>query len=697
MGKRAIRPRFDAMAADAATPPPSDSAGVDASQRWASVQAALDRLDDGFSLYDSDLRLIAWNARFLALMEFPEEYARIGEPFEAFVRYNVLRGEYGPGDPEALVRERVELARRFLPHSFERVRPNGTVLEIRGNPIPGVGFVTIYKDITERKRAERALQEAKNELERRVAERTATLESLNERLTREVAERRRALEALRESEEWVRLVADTVPALIGYVDAGETYRFANRRFQEWFGRPPVEIVGRSSREVLGPEHYRAHEPRMKMVLSGRTVTAEFPLVVADGREIRAATTLIPHVDDGGAVLGYFILGQDVTERRQSEAALRQAQKMKAIGQLTGGLAHDFNNLLTIIIGNLAVLHEEIGDGSARDLLDPALDAARRGAQLVKRLLSFARQQPLQQKVIDVGGLVAGMAQLLRQSLGASIEVAFDLPGALWPVRADPHQLENAILNLAINGRDAMPGGGRLEIAVRHARIDDAYALRRPDAAPGDYVVISVADNGHGMRPEVVERAFEPFFTTKDIGQGSGMGLSMVYGLVRQSGGHAEIDSRVGGGTTVRLFLPRSTDVDAEAAREAPTRADVPTGTERVLVVEDDSDVRRFAANALRGLGYDVVEAAGGRAALSVLKHEDGVALLLTDVMMPGGLSGPDLAHRARRRRPELRVLFMSGYPDEAVSSAGEPAPLLAKPFQKEELARAVRRVLDAPV
>lgn len=361
----------------------------------------------------------------------------------------------------------------------------------------------------------------------------------------------------------MRLVADTVPALIGYVDAGETYRFANRRFQEWFGRPPAEIVGRSSREVLGPEHYRAHEPRMKMVLSGRTVTAEFPLVVADGREIRAATTLIPHVDEGGAVHGYFILGQDITERRQSEAALRQAQKMKAVGQLTGGLAHDFNNLLTIIIGNLAVLHEEIGDGSAHDLLDPALDAARRGAQLVKRLLSFARQHPLQQKVIDVGGLVAGMAQLLRQSLGAAIEVSFDLPGALWPVRADPHQLENAILNLAINGRDAMPGGGRLEIAVRHARIDDAYALRRPDAAPGDYVVISVADNGHGMRPEVVERAFEPFFTTKDIGQGSGMGLSMVYGLVRQSGG-----------------MPRSTAAWAEAPRSAFSCRAAPTSTPR---------------------------------------------------------------------------------------------------------------------
>ncbi len=648
---------------------------MDELARWRLVQAALDHLGDGFTVYDSRLRLMAWNQRFFELLEFPLDFARVGTPFEAFLRFNAERGEYGSGDPGALIAERLDLARAFLPHRMERRRPNGCIIEIQGNPVPGGGFVTIYKDVTEQRLAQQALKQSHAELERRVAERT---------------------EALRQSEQWTRLVADAVPALIGYVDAEQRYRFANRRYEEWLGVPPEAIIGRQAREVMPPELYQGHEPYMRLALAGRAVSREFPLRTARGEVVQAAVSFMPHVADDGSVLGYFVLGQDVSERQQTEAALRQAQKMKAIGQLTGGLAHDFNNLLTIIIGNLAVLQEEAGgDSSVQALISPALDAARRGARLVQRLLVFARQQPLQVKAVDVGQLVSGMSELLRQTLGATIDIDIRAPAKVWPVNADPHQFENAVLNLAINGRDAMPGGGRLAITVEEKRLDGEYAARRPDVIAGDYVVVSVADSGIGMAPDVMDRAFEPFFTTKEVGKGSGMGLAMVYGFVRQSGGHAVIETRPGLGTTVRLCLPRASTAAVEAARNAAAPIAAPKGSERVLVVEDDPGVRAFVASALRELGYAVRTAPNGPTALSLLDREP-VELLLTDVMMPGGISGPQLAHQAGERHPALKVLLMSGYPDDALAHAGlaTELPLVGKPFQKDELGRRVREVLD---
>ncbi len=648
--------------------------------RWRLVQAALDHLGDGFTVYDTELRLVAWNDRFFELMGFPRDFARVGMPFAAFLRHNAERGEYGAGDVDALVAERVALAKSFQPHCFERERPGGMIVEVRGNPIPGLGFVTIYKDVTEARRAAQALKESHDELERRVAERTRTLASLNE--------------ALRKSEEWIRLVADTVPAVIGYVDSDQKYRFANRRYEEWLGLPPDKIIGHDARDVLGAV-YDGHEPFMRQALAGRVVSREFPLRTASGEVVQAAVSFIPHFDDDGRVLGYFVLGQDVTDRQQAEGALRQAQKMKAVGQLTGGLAHDFNNLLTIIIGNLAVLQEEAGgDSSVQSLISPALDAARRGARLVQRLLAFARQHPLQVKPVDVGALVWGMEDLLRQTLGAAIDIEFRVAGTVWPVRADPHQFENAVLNLAINGRDAMPEGGRLTVTVDNATFDDGYAARRPDAAPGDYVVVAVSDTGAGMAAEVLERAFEPFFTTKEVGKGSGMGLAMVYGFVRQSGGHVVIDSRPGAGTTVRLCLPRAS-AQAEPAPGPVGREAVPGGRETVLVVEDDAGVRAFVAGALRELGYSVRTAPNGHTALALLS-EIGADLLLSDVMMPGGMSGLQLAEAARKRFPELKILLMSGYPDDATGRGGPAAalPLIGKPFQKEELARKVRDVIE---
>ncbi len=662
---------------------PADERALDA-QQWAFVQTGLEHLDDGFSIYDSDLKLVAWNSQFFDLTDFPiEEFGYFGAPFEDFIRYNAERGEYGQFPVKDIIADKVAEARKFLPHIMERERPNGMVLEVRGNPMPGGGFVTVYKDITERKKAEIALREANDELEARVAQRTAELKT--------------ALDALKSSEERVRLIADTVPALIGYVNADLQYTFANQQYKKWFGRSPENILGCTAEEVLGPTIYREHLPCITAALNGERASREFTLPIADGSEIHVLASFIPHFSEDNRVLGYFVLGQDLTDVRNAEFKFRQAQKMEAIGQLTGGLSHDFNNLLTIIVGNLSVLEEEAEDDpNTMDMVSPALDAARRGADLVKQLLAFARRQPLKPRISDTGDLIRGMKDLLSRAIGAQVDLRLNLNKNIWPVLIDPHQLENAILNLSLNARDAMEGNGKLSISAENVTLKNVFSDRNVDVTPGDYVVISVKDNGAGISPEIMERMFEPFFTTKEKGPNSGLGLSMIYGFVRQSNGHIQVDSSPDEGTTFRLVLPRSLE---EKAVEALTRRpnNLPEGTERILLVEDDPGVRGFASNSLRKLGYDVVAASDGLEALSILELDSEFDLLFSDIEMPGGLNGIQLAEQVRDRLPLLPVLFMSGYPDRVVDQAGlwqGELDLVAKPFERLELANRVRNALD---
>jgi signal transduction histidine kinase len=395
------------------------------------------------------------------------------------------------------------------------------------------------------------------------------------------------------------------------------------------------------------------------------------------------------------------LETQIAQREKVEEALRQAQKMEAIGQLTGGVAHDFNNLLQVILGNLERLAPRLrgtgADDELRRLIDAASRAAARAATLTQRLLAFSRRQPLMPTTLDVNRLVVGMSELISRTLGEAIRTETLLSGNVWRVSADENQLESALLNLAVNARDAMPSGGRLTVETRNVTLDEAYAGSQDGVQPGDYVQIAVTDTGTGMTKDVVERAFDPFFTTKGIGQGTGLGLSQVYGFVRQSGGHVRIYSEPGQGTTVKLYLPRQ---PAMAAREAtPMPAPVPRGvsTETILVVEDEPDVRVFARDTLRGLGYGVREAGDGKQALDIIEHEPKVRLLLTDIGLPGGLDGRELADEVRRRRPDLKVLFTTGYAHDATMrnvGSGTAVELLSKPFNAAELARMVRTALD---
>jgi signal transduction histidine kinase len=399
------------------------------------------------------------------------------------------------------------------------------------------------------------------------------------------------------------------------------------------------------------------------------------------------------------------VASETEARLKAEEAFRQAQKMEAIGQMTGGVAHDFNNLLQVVIGNLETLQiratEEkhaVPSDEILKLTDAALQGARRGASLTYGLLAFSRQQALVPQSIDANKLVAGISDLIQRTIGEAIRSETVLAGGLWRALADPNQLEAALLNLAVNARDAMPHGGKLTVETANCYLDEAYARSHDEVTPGQYVLISVTDSGEGMAREVLERAFDPFFTTKDVGQGTGLGLSQVYGFVKQSNGHVKIYSESGQGTTVKLYLPRYLGAESPTAAAVADEHHREPGNAVILVVEDDEDVRAYTAAMLRKFGYRILEARDGTEALEILDRRADIDLLFTDVGLPGGRNGRQLAEEAVRRSPDLKVLFTTGYARNAIVHSGRLEPgvdLLLKPYTQSDLANKIRQVLDS--
>ena len=411
------------------------------------------------------------------------------------------------------------------------------------------------------------------------------------------------------------------------------------------------------------------------------------------------------VNAAGEVQSMVGVAQDVTERvqaeeqkRRLEAQLRQSQKMEAVGQLTGGVAHDFNNLLTVILGNLDEIRDTLADRpNGVLLLEEVQAAARKAAELTQRLTAFSRQQPLNPTVVDINRLISNLEQLLRRTLGADIAIEVIRGAGLWPCEVDPAQLENAVVNLAINARDAMPDGGKLTIETANTRVDREYAELHAEMQPGQYVSLAVTDSGVGMSEAVLSRAFDPFFTTKGPNRGTGLGLSMVYGFVKQSGGHVKLYSELGEGTTAKIYLPRSTQPAAADDRSRSVGPDARGRGEIILVVEDEPNVRALTVRMLVRLGYRVREAEDGPSALRVMEQNPALALLFTDIVLPGGMNGAQLAQAARLRQPELRVLYMSGYTDNAVIHHGRLDPgvdLLEKPFTRFALAQRIHEALS---
>jgi PAS domain S-box-containing protein len=554
----------------------------------------------------------------------------------------------------------------------------------------------------------RLYQKSQQEIEAR-ARTEENLQFLNETLEQRVTERTQQLEdglrQLRESESRFRLLVEAVSDYAIYMLDPQGF------VVKW--NPGAErLKGYTAAEIVGQHFSRFYTDDDRAgALPGRTIAAatqankfetEGWRVRKDGSTFWASVVIEAIRDHEGELLGFAKVTRDLTNKRAAEEQLRQAQKMEAIGQLTGGVAHDFNNLLTIISGNLDILQRRLverGDSQLLRYVTFAMNGAMRGAALTHQLLAFSRRQPLDPKAVSVNNLITTMSEMIRRTLPENISVETVLSGGVWATFIDPNQLENSLLNLAVNARDAMPEGGKLTIEAANVYLDDNYAANA-GIPSGQYVGIFVSDTGVGMTPDVLSQAFDPFFTTKDIGQGTGLGLSQVYGFVKQSGGHVRIYSEYGAGTTVRLYLPRLLTSESLADLQQSSQAVIPRAEgESVLVVEDEKDVRTFVVEMLRELGYRVVDAPDGNLGLRLLEINPDIALLFTDVGLPGGMNGRQLADEAVRRRPALKVLFTSGYARNAIVHHGRLDPgvqLITKPFAVVDLAAKVRQILDSP-
>ncbi len=633
---------------------------------WSAL--ALEYLDQGVTVFDQNLRLVAWNERVKNLLGFPDELIQFNTSIEEIFRFNAKRDEYGDGDIDELVTERITLAKTFKPHNFERARPDGTVIEVRGTPLPhNKGFVTTYTDITERKLTEQ-------QLEKRVERRTHALQKESEA-------REKTAEALRRNDLWIRQITDTVPVLIAYVNADLQYQFANRKHLEWFNLNPDELLGTSIFDRVESHNRKQFRLDAKAVLTGKLVTNEYDITRHDGRSLDVSITFVPHKNEHQEVEGFFFLGQDLTEFNLTQHQLAESHKMQALGQMTGGIAHDFNNLLTIILGNLSMLNS--GEADRNEIQEIGLAcgrAARRGSELIQRLLSFSRHQSLNPNPTDINKLIDNIKQLLKRTLGENIDIITQLNPDLPPALVDATQLETSLLNLALNARDAMPSGGILTITTAHS--DN----------PTEPIKLSVSDQGSGMGKKMVERVFEPFFTTKPKGSGTGLGLSMVYGFVKQSGGHIHIHSRLKHGTTVEITLPAARRPLQPTKTQDKIEPDAPA-TARILLVEDDTGVRDYVSKALHRLGYHIEIARNGDEALQRLQQAHQFDLVLTDIIMPGSTNGIALADHLSQNHPDTCVLCMTGYSDQLDASIEEEM-LIRKPFSTADLAAKIKQGLN---
>jgi PAS domain S-box-containing protein len=548
-----------------------------------------------------------------------------------------------------------------------------------------------------------------NEIEARARAETE-LQQLNQHLEERAEERARQLAAsqtqLEETERrFKHLVEGVTDYAIYMIDPGGHIINWNPGAERIKGYTREEILGRHFSTFYTPEDLARELPKfaLRSALESGKYEAEGWRLRKDGSRFWASVVINAiHAADGRHI-GFAKITRDLTERRAADERARQAQKMEAIGQLTGGVAHDFNNLLMVIIGNLETVERRLAEPAPdierlRRAASHAMRGARRAESLTQRLLAFSRQQPLDPKPLDLGRVIPGMSDLLRRTLGEQISVETVLGGGMWRALADPNQLELAVLNLAVNARDAMPNGGKLTIETANVYLDDKYAATQSEVVPGQYVLLAVTDNGSGMTEDVRAKAFDPFFTTKDIGHGTGLGLSQVYGFIKQSRGHVKIYSEPGEGTTIKLYLPRAHAVLDDAENDTAKSVLRGAKTECILVVEDDADVRAYSCDTLSELGYDVLAAETGAAGLRLLENHPAVCVLFTDVGLPGGMNGRQLADEARRRRPDLKVLFTTGYARNAIVHDGRldaGVELITKPYTQAALAEKLRDIIDA--
>jgi PAS domain S-box-containing protein len=660
----------------------------------ASLRATLEAVADGIVVTDPDGKILFHNQTYLKMWNLDDRVLKSG------IHWDILESARSQfADPEAFLRRIRQIYTNSEEQTFDVLeRLDGQVFErfskmqwIEGQH---VGRVWTFRDVTERVQIARTNARLIQEAQRT----QQTLVQLNDELEMRVAER---TAALRKSElQFEQLVSGITDYAIYMIDKTGHVVSWNSGAERIKGYRAEEITGKHFSTFYTEEDRANGLPSRALETAAREgkYEAESWRVRKDGTRFWANVLIDPIRGADGNIIGFAKITRDMTEKRAMQEQLNQSQKMEAIGHLTGGVAHDFNNLLTVILGNLETIQRNTKDQNERTrrAIEQAIRGADRAATLTQQLLAFARRQPLSPKPTDVNRLVTGLSELIRRTLNENIRIETVLGVDVWRVEVDAHQLESALLNLAVNARDAMPQGGTLTIETLNTTLDDG-SMPFTDFKPGQYVVISVADTGTGMSADVMAHAFDPFYTTKPVGQGTGLGLSQVFGFVRQSGGQVKLYSELDHGTTVRIYLPRMQREGSDPSDESDAK--IPSGhaSETILVVEDDQDVRAYSTDSLRELGFSVLEARDGPSAMRILEEHPEVQLLFTDVGLPG-INGRELVEQARCKRPDLRVLFTSGYAQSAIVHQGRLDPgvqLLSKPFTRAQLALRVREVLDS--
>ena len=669
-------------------------------------QALLDGIPDLAWLKDRESRFIAVNQPMAQACGLPREQMIGKTDFDVWPRE--LAERYRADDAEVMRSGQMKRVEEPLLNSQGQLSYIETIkIPILDEQGQVIGTAGIARDVAERRRAQEALQQARDTLETHVQERTAELLRMNQALHAEIAERRRAEEALREGRNFLQTMIDHLPVSVFVKTPDGRFVLWNKSAEQLFGASREAILGKTDYDFFSKEQADFFRQKdLETLESGKVqdILEEPVDSISLGRRW-LHTVKVPIYDARGVPQYLLGISQDITDRKRAEeekadlqAQLLQAQKMEAVGRLTAGIAHDFNNLLTAINGFSELIRSQLRpEDPLCEPVDQVLSAGQRAAHLVRQLMAFSRKEASRAQVIDVNSVVGDLNQMLRRTIGEDIHLELRLAPQLWPVSIDPTHLDQLIINLVVNARDAMVGGGRLTIETFNVVLDEAYAARHLEVQPGEYVQLIISDTGVGMSDEVKAHLFEPFFTTKGAGRGTGLGLATVYSIVKQSGGHIWVESQEGVGTTFRIYLPRAWQV-ASPLHHSPVREAPRRGQETILLAEDHEGVRDMARRVLENAGYTVLTACNGQEALQLANSYEGtIHLLLTDVVMPD-LSGKALAEQLTQTRTGLRVLFMSGYTDNTIVHHGvldDGVTLLPKPFGPAELARKVREVMDA--
>ncbi|QKV16997.1 PAS-domain containing protein [Oricola thermophila] len=655
-------------------------------ENQALVESGLNLIQQGLSIFNADMELVLWNRRFIDMFELPEEIVYHGAPFREINLFLAKRGEYGPGDPEELTRVRVERARAFQPHYFERTRPNGRMISVEGHPLAQGGWVTVYSDITETRRQEGILKARSDLLSDRLLQHSGKLAETNRQLAaanRALQETKNALEA---SEARMRTITSAMPAHIAYLDRSYVYRFTNNRFRDVMGLDRDALIGKPVTDFFPPNIFARVKPAIDRALAGRTAVAEYEIEGSDGEVRSIRSTFTPEFDEDENVPGTFVLSIDRTEEKAATELLVRTKRMETTAQLTSGLAHDFSNILTIVLVNLARIGKaDIDDTRRQELIRSTERAARRGTRIIDNLMTFLFRQRLDAKSTNVSAILRELVRLFRASTSDSIEVVLDVPDRKIEACLDEGAFQDAVLNILFNARDAVEsahGGGTITI--------DLEVLDAADR----HIQVRVRDTGPGFSDEALRHGHEPFFTTKPQGKGSGLGLSMVRNFADRSGGKLLIGNGSEGGAEVRLLVPvdgfEATPVEENGPAASMPHVPPADGV-LVLVVDDDPEMRTLLRDHVAELGYSVMEAGSGEEAKRLVDQVHDIRMVISDIVMPGKMNGLELAGALRAAHPALPILLVSGLPpaDPAVKAAKDTFPVLRKPFTRKAFANFV--------